>query len=194
MALRSLRPALTLALLAGSAWPVAAMAQDTAAVAAEANDAGGIETTSSEEGEVVVVAPRFVPSGAITASKTTAPLIETPQSVSVITRDQIDLLNYVDVQQAVRYTAGVVGENYGPDLRFDFLRVRGFIPIQYIDGLQAPVSDTIDNVGLDLYGFEAVDVLKGSASTLYGSTPPGGIYNLTSRRPSSPRVSEIVTP
>lgn len=185
MALRSLRPALTLALLAGSAWPVAAMAQDTAAVAAEANDAGGIETTSSEEGEVVVVAPRFVPSGAITASKTTAPLIETPQSVSVITRDQIDLLNYVDVQQAVRYTAGVVGENYGPDLRFDFLRVRGFIPTQYIDGLQAPVSDTIDNVGLDLYGFEAVDVLKGSASTLYGSTPPGGIYNLTSRRPSS---------
>ena len=135
--------------------------------------------------EVIVVAPRFVPSGAVTASKTTAPLIETPQSVSVISRDQIDLLNFIDVQQAVRYTAGVVGENYGPDLRFDFLTLRGFIPVQYIDGLQAPISSTISNVGVDLYGFEAVDILKGPASVLYGSTPPGGIYNLTSRRPNA---------
>lgn len=192
MAFRPLRHSLTV-LLAGSALPAAALAQDVATdaapvtTAAEAQpeaDASGIETTANE-GEVIVVARRYVPSGAITASKTTAPLIETPQSVSIITRDQVDLLNFIDVQQAVRYTAGVVGENYGPDLRFDFLRVRGFIPIQYVDGLQAPVSDTIDNVGLDLYGFEAIDILKGSASTLYGSTPPGGIYNLTSRRPSS---------
>ncbi|WP_218647427.1 TonB-dependent siderophore receptor [Sphingobium lactosutens] len=138
-----------------------------------------------------MTARRFVPSGAITASKTTAPLIETPQSVSVISRDQIDLLNFVDVQQAVRYTAGIVGENYGPDLRFDFLTLRGFIPVQYIDGLQAPVSSTIANVGVDLYGFEAVDILKGPASVLYGSSPPGGIYNLTSRRPSSRLGGEV---
>lgn len=164
--------------------PGAVQAQDAASVDEQAADPG-IETIRQDDGAIVVTARRFVPDGAITASKTTAPLIETPQSVSVISRDQIDLLNFVDVQQAVRYTAGVAGENYGPDLRFDFLRVRGFIPIQYIDGLQAPVSDTIDNVGLDLYGFEAVDILKGSASTLYGSTPPGGIYNLTSRRPSA---------
>ena len=111
--------------------------------------------------------------------------------MSVVTRDQIDLLNFVDVQQAVRYTAGVVGENYGPDVRFDFLTVRGFIPVQYIDGLQAPISSTISNVGVDLYGFDGVDILKGPASVLYGSAPPGGIYNLTSRRPSSTNDGEI---
>jgi iron complex outermembrane receptor protein len=178
-------------LIAGAAWvPAAVHAQDAAADAA-AQEEGGVEAVKQDDGAIIVTARRFVPSGAITASKTTAPLIETPQSVSVITRDQIDLLNFVDVQQAVRYTAGVAGENYGPDLRFDFLRVRGFVPIQYIDGLQAPVSDTIDNVGLDLYGFEAIDILKGSASTLYGSTPPGGIYNLTSRRPSTRTGGEI---
>jgi iron complex outermembrane receptor protein len=109
----------------------------------------------------------------------------------VISRDQIDLLNFIDVQQAVRYTAGVVGENYGPDLRFDFIRQRGFIPTQYLDGLQAPVSSTIDNVGADLYGFEAIDILRGPASVLYGTTPPGGIYNLTSRRPSNRTSGEI---
>ena len=101
------------------------------------------------------------------------------------------MLNFLDVQQAVRYTAGVVGENYGPDLRYDFLTLRGFIPVQYIDGLQAPVSSTISNVGVDLYGFEAVDVLKGPAGVLYGTTPPGGIYNVTSRRPSTRTGGEV---
>lgn len=177
---------LSAALFAGSALAMPAQAQDETA-----SNPQGIETTRQEDGAIIVTARRFVPQGAITASKTTAPLIETPQSVSVISRDQIDLLNFVDVQQAVRYTAGVAGENYGPDLRFDFLRVRGFVPIQYIDGVQAPVSDTIDNVGVDLFGFEAIDILKGSASTLYGSTPPGGIYNLTSRRPSTRLGGEI---
>ncbi len=141
--------------------------------------------------EVVITAPHYVPQGSGTATKTDAPLVETPQAVSVVTRDQIDLLNFIDVQQAVRYTAGIVGENYGPDLRFDFLTLRGFIPVQYIDGLQAPVSATISNVGVDLYGFQTVDILKGPSAGLYGSTPPGGIYNLTSRRPDKTFGGEL---
>jgi iron complex outermembrane receptor protein len=188
-------------MLAGAAvlTPATAFAQEIPLVATVADaeaedqsvDAPSLETNRLDDGAIIVTARRFVPQGAITASKTTAPLIETPQSVSVITRDQIDLLNFVDVQQAVRYTSGIVGENYGPDLRFDFLTLRGFIPVQYIDGLQAPVSSTISNVGIDLYGFEAVDILKGPAGVLYGTTPPGGIYNLTSRRPSSRFGGEI---
>ncbi len=181
-------------LLAGTAlMPAAAQTQPVAPVAASpaaSDDTPSLETIRTGE-EVIVTALCFVPSGAITASKTTAPLIETPQSVSVISRDQIDLLNFVDVQQAVRYTAGIVGENYGPDLRFDFLTLRGFIPVEYIDGLQAPVSATIANVGVDLYGFDAVDILKGPASVLYGSSPPGGIYNLTSRHPSAVPGGEL---
>ncbi|WCT73130.1 TonB-dependent siderophore receptor [Sphingomonas naphthae] len=186
------RPAAFLSLLlSGGAAILAtpATAQTQAAPAEET--APSLETVKQADGAIVVTARRFVPQGAITASKTTAPLIETPQSVSVVSRDQIDLLNFVDVQQAVRYTAGIVGENYGPDLRFDFLTLRGFIPVQYIDGLQAPISSTIANVGVDLYGYEAIDILKGPASVLYGTTPPGGIYNLTSRRPSSRFGGEV---
>ncbi|TDK23095.1 TonB-dependent siderophore receptor [Luteimonas aestuarii] len=138
--------------------------------------------SASDLDRVVVTAPDYVPSGSMTATKSGAPLIETPQSISVVTRDQIDLLGFTDVQQAIRYTAGIVGENYGPDLRFDFLTLRGFTPKQYIDGLQAPITTTIFNVGVDLYGFQEVDVLKGPAAVLYGNSPPGGIYNLTSRR------------
>jgi iron complex outermembrane receptor protein len=70
----------------------------------------GIKTTRTEQGEIVVTARHYVPQGAQTATKSDIPLIQTPQSISVITRDQIDLLNFTDAQQAVRYTAGAFGE------------------------------------------------------------------------------------
>ncbi|MBV8805471.1 MAG: TonB-dependent receptor plug domain-containing protein, partial [Sinobacteraceae bacterium] len=139
----------------------------------------GVETVRQQVGgveEVIVKAARYVPEESISANKSDIPLIDTPQSVSVITRDQIDLLNFVDAQQAVRYAAGAYGENYGPDLRYDFLTVRGFTPKQYIDGLAAPISTTIYSTGVDLYAFQSFDVLKGPVSSLYGNAPPGGIY------------------
>lgn len=141
-----------------------------------------VQTTRTKEGEIVVVARHYVPAGAETANKSDIPLIQTPQSISVITRDQIDLLNFVDAQQAVRYTAGAFGENYGPDPRYDFITVRGFTPKQYIDGLAVPATTTISAVGVDLYAFQSLDILKGPASVLYGAAPPGGILNEVSRR------------
>jgi iron complex outermembrane receptor protein len=137
--------------------------------------------------EVIVSAPYYVSTGSLSATKSDAPLIETPQSVTVISRDQIDLLNWTSLQ---RYTAGVTGENYGPDERYDWLTLRGFYPVQYIDGLQAPIG-SISNVGTDLYGFQSVDILKGPSSVLYGQTPPGGIVNMTSRRPEREWGGEV---
>lgn len=142
-----------------------------------ASDTGGVEM-------VVVTAPHYVPSATNAAMKSNQPLIETPQAVSVISRDQISLLNWQNLSQSVRYTAGITGENYGSDERVDWLTLRGFNPVQFIDGLQAPVG-SVSNVGVDLYGFQSVEVLKGPSSTLYGLAPPGGLVNLTSRRPEA---------
>ena len=150
-----------------------------------------LKTTKTSNGDIVIVARHYVPQGAETATKSDIPLIQTPQSVSVITRDQIDLLNFTDAQQAVRYTAGAFGENYGPDPRYDFITVRGFTPKQYIDGLAVPATTTISAVGVDLYAFQSLDILKGPASVLYGAAPPGGILNETSRRPSSTFGGEV---
>ena len=161
------------------------------AQAAQADRPTPIETVENDDSSVVVTAPGYVPEVGLSANKTDIPLIETPQSVSVITRDQIDLLGFVDAQQAVRYAAGVFGENYGPDARYDFFTVRGFTPKQYIDGLPAPISSSIYSVGVDLYGFQSLDLLKGPASTLYGNAPPGGIYNEVSRRASSQVGGEV---
>lgn len=140
--------------------------------------------------EVVVSAPNYVPSGSRSGSKSDVPLVEIPQSITVINRDQIDLLEWNSVQEATRYTAGVVGENFGPDIRYDWLTVRGFNPLQFIDGLQAPIG-SVSNVGTDLYGSESIEILKGPSSVLYGQSPPGGIINMTSRRPQREFAGEL---
>jgi len=194
-------------LLAGSAL----IATQVAAQAAASGDATGatvgtpatdvdpadgpgasLQTVKRDDGSIIVTAKHYVPVGSMTATKTDIPLIQTPQSVSVITRDQIDLLSFVDLQQAVRYTAGVGGENYGYDPRYDFVTVRGFTPRQFIDGLAVPNTTTFDSTGVDLYLFQSVDILKGPASVLYGAAPPGGILNETMRRPSSETGGELV--
>ena len=165
-------------LLGAAAALAIAAASATAAVAADPTSA----TPASDVETVVVTAPHYVPQETSSATKLQTPLIETPQSVTVINRDQIDLLNWQNLGQSVRYTAGIVGENYGSDERVDWLTLRGFYPVQYVDGLQAPVG-SVTNIGLDLYGSQSVEVLKGPSSVLYGLTPPGGIVNMTSRRP-----------
>lgn len=145
-----------------------------------AQDQGAASTT--DIGPVVVTAERYVSREGSVASKSDIPLVEMPQSVSVVSRDMIDLLNWTSLNESVRYSAGATGEAFGPDERYDWLQVRGFDPVQFIDGVQAPIG-SVNNTGTDLYGSESVEVLKGPASVLYGQSPPGGIVNMTSRRP-----------
>ena len=71
-----------------------------------------------------------------TATKTDAPLIETPAAVSVITQDQIQAQGTQSVAQAVRYSSGVRSEGNGADARGDTVFIRGFQADQYLDSLK----------------------------------------------------------
>ncbi len=150
----------------------------------------GTAGSREELAPIVVSAPRYVSKDGSSASKSDIPLVEMPQSVSVVSRDMIDLLNWTSLNESVRYSAGATGEAFGPDERYDWLQVRGFNPVQFIDGVQAPIG-SVSNTGTDLYGSESVEVLKGPASVLYGQTPPGGIVNMISRRPGDEFGGEI---
>jgi iron complex outermembrane receptor protein len=151
---------------------------------------GQATETVEDIGPVVVTAERYVSNEGTVASKSDIPLVEMPQSVSVVSRDMIDLLNWTSLNESVRYSAGATGEAFGPDERYDWLQIRGFDPIQFIDGVQAPIG-SVNNTGTDLYGSEAVEVLKGPAAVLYGQSPPGGIVNMISRRPQDVFGGEI---
>ena len=127
----------------------------------------------------------YVAKRTLTSTKTDTPLIETPQSVTVIGREQIDALKPQQVGDAVAYSAGVFGNVFGPDPRVDFFLIRGFTANDtglYRDGLQ------LFNYGfaaykVDTFGLERIDVLRGPAAVLFGQGGPGGLINLISKKP-----------
>ncbi|WP_370112934.1 TonB-dependent siderophore receptor [Bradyrhizobium sp. USDA 329] len=137
----------------------------------------------------------FVATRSGTATKTDTPLIETPQSVSVITTDQIRNQGAVSIGEALRYTAGVSGDvNGGSDTRFGGLQIRGFdmtMPGLYIDGLRIPSSNYVHFNGLDPYGAERIEVLKGPSSAMYGGSGTGGILNYVTKLPTAQQFGEV---
>ena len=131
----------------------------------------------------------FAPVEAQTASKAPMRRLETPQSVSVVTREQMESRQITNVQQALQTVAGVSPVNFGRR-GFDDLNIRGFRSTESIlvDGLvQSPGMWA----KLQPYGYERFEVLKGSASVLYGQVQPGGIVNAVSKRPKKEAINEV---
>ena len=128
----------------------------------------------------------FVAGRGTTATKTNTPVLETPQSISVITPDQIVAQDALNVSQAIRYTAGVTGSVIATDTRFDAPNIRGFLAPIYLDGQLLPIgASTFARSRVEVFGLQEIDILKGAAaSALYGQTPPGGLVNLVSLHPS----------
>ena len=129
------------------------------------------------------------------ATKTNTPLIETPQSVSVVTSDQIERQEARSIRAATRYSAGVTPEfTGGSDTRFGGFAIRGFDATAnsaFFDGLRLPSSTVINFFGLDPYGAERVEILKGPSSVLYGQSGPGGLVNYVSKKPTDETLREI---
>jgi iron complex outermembrane recepter protein len=120
-----------------------------------------------------------------TATKTATPILETPQSISVVTRDQIESQGVQNVTEALRYTPGVTVQSFGANAFFDAFKLRGFDAPRYLDGLRLPADTTTFAVPrIETYGLERLEVLKGPSSGLYGQSDPGGLLNMVSKRPT----------
>lgn len=125
-------------------------------------------------------------------TKTDTPIVEIPRSMSVITREQLDDRQVLNLNDALRYTAGVQSSGYASDPRADWLRVRGFDPTQFLDGLPLP-KGSFANPKVEPWNLERIAVLRGPASSVYGQTPPGGMLDMVSRRPQEQSAHEIET-
>lgn len=128
----------------------------------------------------------------VTGSKTDTPIIEIPQSVSVVTADQAREQGAQTVSEALRYTPGIDSEAYGFDARFNHFTVRGFQidKFQFVDGLKFPAGGYAI-ARIEPYGLERLEVLRGPSSGLYGQNVPGGMINLVSKRPTDDPVREV---
>ena len=120
---------------------------------------------------------------AATATKTDTPLSETPQSVTVVTRDQIVDQGAVNVQDALGYAAGVRADAYGLDGRSDSVRIRGSNPDVYLDGLRQAYGYYTSTTRTDPYMLERLEVLRGPSGMLFGSGTVAGIVNMVGKRP-----------
>jgi len=140
-------------------------------------------------GAITVVSRRggFVPAALSSASKIGAAPLETPQSVSVITQDQLQVQDATTLAEALRYTPGIQGEAWGFEPRFTWLKIRGFDATQtglYRDGLQLRNVNYAVGYNVEPYGMERIEVLRGPASVLYGAGSPGGVVAFSSKRPT----------
>ena len=132
----------------------------------------------------------YVATRTAAGTKTDTPIIEAPRSVSVVTREQLDDRKVLNLNDALRYTAGVISSGYGSDSRADWLRVRGFSPTQFLDGLPLPVG-SYANPKIDPWDLQRIAVLRGPSSSVYGQTPPGGMLDMVTRRPEAESSHEV---
>lgn len=125
-------------------------------------------------------------------TKTNTPIVETPQSISVVTRTQLDEQAVKNVSQALNYTSGVYAEPRGSvNGLYEFPNIRGFNinGFLYQDGMQ--LLGASGGLQVDPYGLERIEVVKGPSSVLYGAGSPSGIVNLVSKRPTDVPFNEI---
>ncbi|MFM0025829.1 TonB-dependent siderophore receptor [Paraburkholderia madseniana] len=125
-----------------------------------------------------------------TGTKTDTPITEVPQTINVVTAQQIEMTGATDLNQALHYVPGFA--SFGSDSRTDlYAALRGFTPTLFVDGLQAPNTTPIANWRVDPYMIDSVTVLRGPTSVLYGAGDPGAIVDVQTKQADGERVREV---
>ncbi len=118
-----------------------------------------------------------------------APLQDTPASISVITRDQLDDRQPQTLSELVRADAAL-GDNYAPVGYYENLMVRGFA-LDLATGYRHNQLSQVGEQMLALEDKERVEILKGLGGLEAGIVSPGGLVNLVSKRPTKVRRANL---
>ncbi len=186
-----------------------ALAEETLIVSADASSAVPQESAWG-------TAPTIAARQSATGTKTDTPIEKNPQSISVVTREEMEARQITTVKEAFNYTLGVLTGNRGSSQVIDALSIRGFSETntnQYLDGLKLQGDNysefAIDrytiapsfswrpdaNTRFDLltysYFLERAELLRGPVSVLYGKSNPGGVVALVSKRPTQETLREV---
>ena len=128
-----------------------------------------------------------------TATKTDTPIEKTPQSISIVTREEMDTHQPASVKEALGYTPGITVSTRGASDTYDAVKIRGFGSVNqnnYLDGLKLQ-GDFYNEVIIDPYMLERVELMRGPTSVLYGKSSPGGIITMVSKRPTTEPLKEV---
>ncbi|HEJ0103191.1 MULTISPECIES: ferrichrome porin FhuA [Serratia] len=134
----------------------------------------------------------YVAKRSATGTKTDTPIEKNPQSVSVVTREEMDMRQPDTVKSALAYAPGVFASR-GSSTTYDAMAIRGFPATnttQYLDGLRL-LGDNYSEASIDPYFLERAELLRGPVSVLYGKSNPGGLVSMVSKRPTTEPLREI---
>ncbi|WP_455817710.1 ferrichrome porin FhuA [Pseudomonas cerasi] len=138
-------------------------------------------------------APTIAAKHSATGTKTDTPIEKNPQSVSVVTSQEMQMRQVQSVKKAFAYTPGVMVGNRGSSNVIDALSIRGFSETntnQYLNGMKLQ-GDNYSEFNIDPYFLERAELLRGPASVLYGKSNPGGVVALVSKRPTTETLREV---
>ncbi|EEW8593413.1 ferrichrome porin FhuA [Escherichia coli] len=130
-----------------------------------------------------------------TGTKTDTPIQKVPQSISVVTAEEMALHQPKSVKEALSYTPGVAVGTRGASNTYDYLIIRGFAADDqsqnnYLNGLKLQGNFYNDAV-IDPYMLERAEIMRGPVSVLYGKSSPGGLLNMVSKRPTTEPLKEV---
>lgn len=147
--------------------------------------------TPAASADNVVVLDQIV----VTATKTEASVTETSQSLSVVTREEMELRGVQDLNAALSYSSGIKFRDYPGGQGMQDFYLRGFRSNNtaggvFRDGLRQQFNGLDGD--LETYGLERLELLKGPSSVLYGQGAPGGLVNAITKRPTKTALRELV--
>jgi len=134
----------------------------------------------------------------VTATRIESPLLESPSFVTVISQKDIADSGAADLSGVLSEQSGVVINNYGPQGQLKTISVRGSSSDQVLvllDGMRLNSSrdGSVDLSQIPTENIDHIEVVRGSASTMYGTGAIGGVINIITKKPNGPGLTLEVT-
>ena len=127
----------------------------------------------------------------VTATRAEREILDTPGNVSVIDREQIDRSGAASIPDLLRRESGLSVTNVTTNPAFVTVEARGFnnggsagsSVLVLVDGIRVNEADSgiTDWALIDMDAVARVEVVRGSASALYGDNAVGAVINIITR-------------
>ncbi|MBO1255810.1 TonB-dependent siderophore receptor [Alteromonas sp. 5E99-2] len=141
------------------------------------NNALAEDNNAETDIEKIVVTGQYLSNNKSNSVKTPTPILDVPQSLSILTADDITQRNIVSIGQVIDYTPGVTtsqGEGHRDAVVFRGVRSTADF---YIDGARDDVQ-----YFRSLYNIEQVEILRGPNALLFGRGGTGGVLNRVTKK------------
>jgi iron complex outermembrane receptor protein len=152
------------------------------AIALAAAQLAHAQSTETKMTEVVITANRAIAERSSVAGFSDAPLLQTPASVSVITREQMQDLQIRSTTDASKYDASI-GDAYNAVGYAEQFSIRGF-KLDNASSYRKDGHSISGDTQIPLENKESIEVLKGLSGLQMGVSAPGGIVNYVTKRPT----------